>query len=520
MRWTSLRGLLTLSVAGVTALGGCNCGEPPEDCMGVAINFVEPNPAAQLSYEQDLDGDGSNGVQADVSVAVKDLCGKPAVMTLAKLDRRSPDEEAWGDEKQGELEEGKATFRSVTFRPGEILRVRVVQQGRDTEHPKTQPYNVFNPNARPVVTEFTFQQDVNKDRTLNASELTGGATPVAVLKTSNAVGPVEIQDEISGVVFGTGTVAEGGTATVALSALPDKTSGTYSLVAVVKNASGLENKRKDATPEDPRNDAAFATLKIDLVAPAVTILTPADAVFGPADDADSATAGFQLAVNATVGADSNPEVKIDVGDVHRTATHSAGSISETVTLNAAGTTEYTLRVTARDEGGNETFAEHAFTIDYDPPTVEITSPLASGGPYDSFTLTVTAQVTGADGQKVRFFTRPAGNTTVKDPLQEIEVVAGVASAQVTFPGGRRDIIAEVEDAAGNLATDDELNVDIQGQGCEVVLSAPAGSPVTLMGSNDIDPNTAGLQFVVRGNSANCSNAPVELFIDGALVSGR
>ncbi len=516
MRWTSLKGLLALSVAGVTALGGCNCGEPPEDCMGVAINFVEPNPAAQLTYGNDLDGNGSNGIQADVSVAVKDLCGKPAVMTSAKLDRRSPNEEAWGDEKPAELEEGKATFRGVTFRPGELLRVRVVQQGRDTEHPKVQQYNVFDPNARPVVTEFRFQQDLNGDRLLNASELTGGAAPVAVLKTSNAVGTVEIQDELSAVVFGTGTVAADGTASVELSGLPDKTSGSYSLVAVVKNAIGLENKRKDATAEDPLNAPAFATLRIDLVAPVVTILSPSKAIYGPADDADAAIDGFQLAVNATVGADSNAEVKIDVGDVHRTATHSAGSISETVTLNAAGTTEYTLRVTARDEGGNETFAEHAFTIDYDPPTVQITSPQASGGPYDTFTLTLTAEVTGADGQKVRFFTRPAGDTAVKDPLQEIEVQAGVASAQVTFPGGRRDILAEVEDAAGNLATDDELNVDIQGQGCEIVLSAPAGSPVTLMGSNDIDPNTAGLQFVVRGNSPNCPNAPVELFIDGTV----
>ncbi len=189
-----------------------------------------------------------------------------------------------------------------------------------------------------------------------------------------------------------------------------------------------------------------------------------------------------------------------------------------MTLTASGTTEYTLRVTAQDAGGNTAFAEHTFTVDYDPPTVEITSPLAAGGPYDTFSLTLSATVTGADGQKVSFFTRPTGDTTVKDPLQELDIVNGAVSAQVTFPGGNRDIIAEVRDAAGNLATDTELDVDIQGQGCEVVLTAPAGSPVTLMGSDDIDPSTAGLQFMIRGNSPNCANAPVELLVGGSVVT--
>ncbi len=283
MRWTSLRGLLALSVAGVTALGGCNCGEPPEDCMGVAINFVAPSPTEQLTYEQDLDGDGSNGIQADVSVAVKDMCGNAAVMTSAKLERRGADEETWQDEKQGELEEGKATFRSVTFRPGVILRVRVVQQGRDTEYPKSQQYsNVFDPTARPVVTEFTFQQDANKDRVLNASELTNGAAPVAVIKTSNAVGEVTIWDASENAEFGSGTVVDG-VATIELAGLPDKSNRSYSLVAVVRNSSGLENKRKDPTSVDPVNDAAFASLTIDLVAPTVTILTRSKVVFGPSE---------------------------------------------------------------------------------------------------------------------------------------------------------------------------------------------------------------------------------------------
>src|SRR5438046_1449946 len=95
-------------------------------------------------------------------------------------------------------------------------------------------------------------------------------------------------------------MATGGVATVPLTNLPE---GSYDVLVDVVDQGGNHNQTGAGTPLDPKNTEAFVSFRLDRTAPLATITSPSKLLLGPTDDADSATAGYQVRVSVNTSAD-------------------------------------------------------------------------------------------------------------------------------------------------------------------------------------------------------------------------
>ncbi len=495
MKFTLALGALSVMAAGC---GGCN--PPLEECEDVLVSFTTPTDGAMV------------GASADVTIKVQNKSGGAVDLESAKLKTRLVAAADYHLPVNGTINGDSVSFSAVPLEVGaNLLTATVLQKGKSCTGTETITVVRTDVAATPKVTAFTFQGDANSDKTLNAMELPGMTQVVAQFTVTDGEGGTVSVKNMSGggAEVGTGTVANG-VVNVTLS-LPTNMDASFILFAEV-TANGKTN---DTTV----NPEAQVTLTIDRTGPAVSLMSPSKLIQGPADDADVMNTPFQLRTLATATGDvATIEIAMTDGTLQQTTgavPPSNGAVSRDFDVPAAGTVQYTVTATARDAAGNSATDSKMVTVDFDKPTVDIVSPTAAGGPYMMFTLPLSVNVTGADGQMVSMFTTL--NST-RRLLGQLAVVNGMAMGSANFLPGAQLVEAEVTDAAGNVSLIDSENIVVNNPstGCPLVFTLPSSSPASLGRTADLNAGMADLQYAFEvASSAACSGKTVTLSVAGS-----
>ncbi|MFZ5468727.1 MAG: hypothetical protein ACOZIN_04740 [Myxococcota bacterium] len=480
------------AVTVVMVVAGCDCTPRPPVERSLFCSFITPTDGQQVD------------TTVDVKVQVNDQDGNLVEIDRAILEVRLAGATDFTPGPQPTLETGVATFAGTQLTPGvNQLRVTAGEVGTVlTCNPRSIAVNVAA--LGPEILAVEFQGDVNQDGKLNAAELP--SFPVVAIVRTQAIADGEeivIRDAFGAKATNPGIVS-GNQATVTLDLLGTQPEATYTLTAEAPNVTGVPSRQ--------------VTLEIDQVAPGVSISCPSKNLLGLSDDANTTVEPFQLRVCAQVPSDVS-QVSFQLGTQLFPCTGTcivSGAAVHVFDVQKPGTTTPQLKVTAFDAAGNTGEATQQLTLDFDPPVINVTAPLASGGPYNTFNLTVTAAVTGAEGQQV-VFSRETGGTEVS--LGVAQVSNGTASIGASFVNGTHRVIGRVVDVAGNPAVDDETGVVVNSTQCSVLFTRPATKPALLTKSDDevlTTPND--IDYTIRVNSANCPNTAVTLFRDNNLVS--
>jgi large repetitive protein len=504
----------TLSgAAGATA---CATALLTVDTTPGAITLENPRAAASLGLANDLNRDVP-GIQANLRYTVSaasagarvDICSSEPLRPGAAPCRDGSDFFTLASSVEPFVSE-------FTYPDGQYSIKAVLDDGSLSS---SQEVPLVVDSERPRVTRVTIEGDANGDGQLNLAEQPSGNPAVLVTVTGLEEGrSVQVRSATDGALFGQATASEGA-ARVVLSGLPNLTEASYSLVVVATDGVGNSNKISNPLPLDPLNTEAFLTLRVDRAAPTLTVSSPGKASFGGPDDAAPEQAGFQLRLTLTnlsadVGTEGVEVTLTPPGTVLR-RTPSGQAVSELLTLPDSGTTAYELSIRVVDRAGNVTTQTRAFTVDLEPPVLTVTSPVA-GATYDTINVPLSADVTGAEGATVSVFRAAVGGGT-RTPVTSLTVTGGAASGSASLTNGAYDIIFEVADAAGNLASRTVSNVRVDFTGCDPRLTRPAGSPVTLNQRDDLDPGAAELQYRVEGDAPACPGSQVRLYRDGAAT---
>ncbi|PTL83808.1 Ig-like domain repeat protein [Vitiosangium sp. GDMCC 1.1324] len=407
---------------------------------------------------------------------------------------------------------------NFTYPDGEYSLKAVLDDASFTDTP---PVSLLVDSARPRVTSIVVDQDLDHDGQVNLAELSPGIPPTLTVYVSGVENGRKVQvRDVSGVtLFGQADVS-GGIAHVSLTGLPNPVEASYSLVALVTDTAGNANKTVAPSPLDPLNLEAFAQFRLDRLAPLLEDVTPADkTVFGPADDADSSTAGYQVRLSARTSADVGSEgVEVNVTPLNETrkSTPSALKISELFTVPTSGATTYTFRIQATDEAGNQTTVTRTATVDFEPPVLVPVAPTpAAGSQLDSSIVTLRAQVTGAEGRTVSISSIPKDGSSPSQLGTPTVGGDGMVSLTTNLLFGRQDLRFEVSDVVGNTTVVIVEDINVTFVGCDQRFTRPSGTSVTLAQKDDLQPTVPGLQYHIEGVTGVCKGRQVRLFRDSA-----
>ncbi|HVE87179.1 MAG TPA: VCBS repeat-containing protein [Myxococcales bacterium] len=353
---------VTETGSGRTAVQTITVDAQPGASASLSVSFTRPTDGQVITILDDA-VPGTAGLQYDVAVKAADSLGRPVTLAGATVLTRLSTETTFAAGPSAQLSGDTATFPAVDLRPGmNVLQVAVTDTrlGRNAIRTIT----VDAQAGQPQVLTFRFQGDANLDSALNQAEQSTGA-PVAVLTVQGVEDgqTLTIKDQgASGTAYGTGTVT-GGQVTVTLNGLgvTDTTESSFQLVASVADRLGRTNVIANPTPSQPLNTAAFQTLVVDRVPPALTLLSPnvpgTSRQLNMVDDADSAAGGFQVRVTVLASADvgtggvtvtHTPPGTVDVLTPDPT-THQA---TVDFTVPDAGPFDYTVVVAVADPAGN------------------------------------------------------------------------------------------------------------------------------------------------------------------------
>ncbi len=372
-------------------------------------------------------------------------------------------------------------------------------------------------SVRPRVTSVSFTGDANGDRRLNAVELPSGPPQALVvaqgLPDGSVVrvldaGPAKTQ-------YGSST-STNGAALVTLTALPASPEANYALRVEVVDENGNPNKLDPpAAPLDPINTEALISLRVDRVAPLLSLVSPTKAFLSGADDADGNPGNgtfvlrLQLVTSADVTGASGVEVTRVGSPTRGYKPDGSLSVIDDHNLAASGTTAYTFQLRATDDSGNvTTLPDRVITVDLEAPVVSITAPAA--GTYNSQSQTVEASVVGGEGLTARFYTTLSGYPEAQ--IGTATVTGGQAQLHHVFPEGTHTLRVEVTDLAGNTDDATQAGVVINVPGCALLVTRPANTHNTLNIASD-EQGAAGLQYTVEGvtNDPNCHGETVSFY---------
>jgi hypothetical protein len=492
-----------LAVGVTVALTGCTCGAP-EDCDNTYVTFETPNDGATVSSP------------LDVRVTVADRGGNPVELSNATIYTRLSSATEYSTGTQGTIETGRATFSSVALPAGDNLIKVSVQKANSTcaAVPKVIAVTVGDVSAPPEVTAFTFEGDSNNDGILNSAELPANPASVnAVITASRAQGCTLTMRYTGNTAVGTRTI-DAATVTVSMPAtgLAGLVDGTYPLFADITCPDGRKN--------DPTgNPVAQRTLIIDRTAPSCAFLSPSKMVYGPNDDDDTATTGYQLRTLGQAGTGAaQMEIKLNGGASAQTTgpqSASGGSLSRDFVIPSTGTTFYTLVLEVVDAAGNLCTVAKQVTADFEAPTFTISQPTV--GNQTSYNLPVTIAVTNGDGATVTVTTTPSGGSPQS-------VCGGVVANNTftcngSFVAGAQTVTVTVTDAAGNSTTQ-MVSISVTAPGCAFAFTTPSTNPALLSPANDLQPTVNDLQyqFTASSSTAGCGNKAVKLFRNGTELT--
>lgn len=481
---SGMRGNLIRLVVGVVAvaLGGCTCETPMPVCTDSTITFETPMSGASVDSP------------FEVSVNVKNADGSAFNIDAAKLS-------VGGQTFTGTVSGNRATFTGVTAAAGaQTLSVAVAKDM--CSKTATSTITVRDTCSAPAVTAIEFPQDVAPLGVLNATEIPSG-TNLQVKVDATCVSDAQVQIKRDTTVVGGPVAFVNGTVTVTLTTLPDSDSARYDLFAeLVRGGTALN------TPTG--NPAAQGSIQVSRAAPVVALTVGSS--FGPADDADTGMSGFQVRVTGT--APMNTTCTISVPGA-TPATQNAppnmmGDVSADFTVTSGS---YTATLSCTDAAGNVGTDTATFTVDFDPPTVTITSPTnVDGGATMVITqspTTVGISTTGAeDGSTV--VVKVNGNAVGSGTVQN-----GMASVPASFGlDGTYTVTVEVTDAAGNQGTA-SITVVVQLSGCGAVFTRPSQCPALLTPAQLSGGNYS---FQTTSNVV-CNGQPAALLRGDVLADG-
>lgn len=258
-----------------------------------------------------------------------------------------------------------------------------------------------------------------------------------------------------------------------------------------------------------------ATLQIDDDAPtcAITAPVPTDPTgwINATFDA-SATEGMQADITIETEADATVELFIDIPLTSdptdtTTANTSGGATFSEVSLPEADLGDLSIQVRCTDTSGNEGFsALNTYGVDSILPALSITAP--SSGDYfndendvnDTATgiqIDVTVDSDQPEDTLITVYDCDAGISTAPDYGVINADIDGSGTGQVDLGGasGPVDICAYVEKASGNSATAGPVDVTVDTEMPQLILTDPDGtSPI--LNADDEDAGTAGCQYTV------------------------
>lgn len=417
------------------AVVGCTCPDPnpPVTCADSAIAFEQPMAGATVD------------APFDVSI-VATAAGEAFPFESASL-------RVGGMSFTGTVSGNRATFTGVTAPAGAQELSASIAAGSCSKT-ATQSVTVSSATCTtPAVTAVSFPQDTGAPLgVLNRAELPDGAQ-LQVRVAATCVSGVQVRIKRGSTVVGQLTSFTNGVAVVSTS-LPDADVATYELFAELV---------RDGQAVNQPTGAALGTIQVSRGAPGCQVLTTG--TFGPGDDAEPGMAGFQMRVRVSLDATSSGSVVVN-GETRGVTPDMTGEATADFTLTNSG--DYPVTLTCTNAAGNMNTASGSFTLDFTPPAVTVTSPVATdgGSPFiDSSPASVTvATEPGATG-----VVRINGNVVAMGTAN----ASGVLTFQVPFGAdGTYTLDITVTDAAGNSGTA-TLTVAVDLSGCGLVFTRPA-----------------------------------------------
>ncbi len=481
-RWVSFRAGVVLAAAAMS-VQGCQCPGKECDTSNLVVTYVAPVDGAMVEQ--------SSNVQVSLSRS-----GMPVNIGTARLEIRGPGATEFGGALNGTADADKATFMNVMLAAGEnALRVTVAEANcAGNAAPATIVVTAkSNVTPPPTVMACTFPQDTNNDFKLTAAELPPGTPVQLTVTTMNGTGAAlsatNSNPASAPIMNETATIA-----------VPGPTAdGTFTVAGVVVT----RGTQTAMCPTPP-------SISIARVANCTIENTTSEAPRGLADDADSATAGFQIRATATRTAGMAQTARFRLGNETRTIDLNAmANASADFTVPATGTQSYPIILEGTDSNGNPcivTNGTRTVPVDFDPPVVTITSPTASadGGPVavNRSSLDVTVSVTGG-GQTACAF-RVVG--TSRTQVDCAPVTNGSAMLTVPFAtDGSYGVIVEVADAAGNVGSA-RIDVVVTSATCGIAFTRPSSNPTLITAPQ----TTSGLYSFETASRAFCSGLSARL----------
>ncbi len=467
-------------------LAGCNCPgpNPPVDCTDTTISFETPTSGQTVDSP------------FEVSVNVKTSNGEAFAIDSAQITVSD------GSAINGTVSGNRATFTGLTSGAGSQTLVATIARGTCSKNSSAQTITVRDVCSNAAVSAVSFPQDTGAPLgVLNRNELPPG-TSLQVKVDASCVAGVQVRIKRGNTEVSPLTAFVNGTVTITLPSLPDSDNARYDLFAELVRGTTVVNTLAG-------NPQAGGSIQVSRALPSCAVGTPLRCL-GPLDDADSATAGFQMRVTGTMAANSSGTIALAGQTPIAVAPNMTGDVSADFTLATSGS--FIATITCVDATGNTNTATGTYCADFQPPVVTIVSPASVDG---GATMAVTQSPL-----QVRVSTDAEDGSRAVASYNGMQVGTGVvANGMVTVPvpfgaDGTFTITVVVTDLAGNDGQA-SINVTVALRGCGGVFSRPGACPALLTRS-ELPGGSYSFQTTSK---PSCANQPASLFRADVLTDG-
>jgi hypothetical protein len=476
-----------LALMTMAAVSGCNCNPTPPDCSELAIDTVPAMDAIDVAPTLDVQATLRRG-NTRVSVSTATL----SVRAAADAD--------FGAASDGVVTESRAVFPGVMLKSGQNT-LKVTLGERDSMCVATREVSVRvreTPMPAPVVMSVEFPQDVDRNGTLNGTELPAGTTLAVRVRTQMGTGSgsrVRLNDNVAGAQVAETDVTMDVADFVLPAPMGDSLSVNLQAIAVRGNQMSM---------------GVNGMILIRRTTPMCANTTPE--LVGPNNDADANTMGFQLGLVGTVGGTvTSARFEASPGALSSGATVMGGLASGVLTIPAMGDVMYATTLIAADMFGNECRSTRNVRAKFQPPVLRVTAPAsADGGTVDIFQtpLSVTVATTGLEnGRQVCVSAQVAGGMSMEVGCGTVNNgMVSIVAALMT--DGLTTFIVSATDSVGNRG-ETRFTGNVTLEGCVPAFDPALACPNTYLTSRDV---MGGMYALTGSARMRCSGQAARLFI--------
>jgi large repetitive protein len=475
------------AIAGVVmVVSGCECPgpNPPVNCSDTTITFETPSSGQTVDspFEVSINVKNADGSAFSFEQAQLSVSGGAAISATSVSGNR-------------------ATFTGVSGTPGAQTLVATISQGTCSKSSAAQTITVRDACSNAAVTAVSFPQDTGAPLgVLNRGELPPG-TSLQIQVDATCVSGVQVRIKRGNTEVAPPTAFTNGRATISLAGIPASDSERVDLFAELVLGTTPVNT-------EASNPQARGSIQVTRAAPSCAVGTSGS--FGPSDDADTSTPGFQMRVTGTMAIEATGTLSVNGQTAVAVVPNMSGDVSADFTLANSGS--YTATITCTDANGNTNTATGTFSVDFTPPTLTIVSPtIADGG--------ATMVVTQSPLQ-LQISTDAEDMAAVRVLSNGVEVTSGQISnggATLGVPfgiDGTYTVTVTVTDLGGN-ATSVTFVVTVALDGCGAIFSRPGTCPALLTSTQLV----GGSYAFQTTSKAVCANQPASLFRTDVFADG-